>query len=259
LKLVRGPHYHADAGVTVIDFSSRIETPVAPYYLQHLKDIGLPMQVTAAQLQPQLLAAGIDIGKALSDIGPRLTPAESALLTSTLAKPVPLNYFFLDRGKISIEPKTGALIDVHADEMGVAVQPDMSGASALQPLLDKYSAIPSVKAASDGLAALAVRSPQPAQLIQYQQTPASSRTIANLASDQGRMMTIATWWVPIGLALLGAGLVALGVIGRRRSGRGRPGVSAEHEGPTAPPAPVEPPTPVEAPATTEPGRIPERV
>ena len=33
LTLVRGPHHHADADATVIDFSSKLETPVAPYYL----------------------------------------------------------------------------------------------------------------------------------------------------------------------------------------------------------------------------------
>jgi Porin PorA len=262
LKLVRGPHHHADAGVTVIDFSSKLETPVAPYYLQHLKDIGLPMEVTAAQLQPQLLAAGIDIGKALSDIGPRLTSDQAALLSSTLAKPVPLKYFFVVDGLISIEPKTGALVDVHSTAEGVAVQPDMSGASALQPLLDEYSSIPSVKAASDGLAKLAVRTPQPAQMLEYQQTPASSRAIAQLASDQGRMMTIATWWVPIGLALLGAGLVVLGVIGRRRAGKGRPGApvdtGAEPEAPTTPP-PARPLEPVHTPAGPEPDRVPEPV
>ena len=75
---------------------------------------------------------------------------------------------------MSIEPTTGALIDVHSQQEGVAVQPDLSGVGALQPLLDKYAAIPSVKALSDGLAAMAARPPQLAQTFQYTQTPASS-------------------------------------------------------------------------------------
>ena len=61
LVLAEGTHHHGDAGIDVIDFSSKLNTPVAPYYLQHLKDIGLPMEVTTAQIQPQLLAAGIDM------------------------------------------------------------------------------------------------------------------------------------------------------------------------------------------------------
>ena len=102
--------------VTVIDFTSKMETPVAPYYRAHLEAMGLPMQVTVTQLQPQLPAAGIDVGQALADVLPRLTPDESTLLTATLAKPVPLQYFFFVDGLVSIEPKTGALIDVHASE-----------------------------------------------------------------------------------------------------------------------------------------------
>ena len=241
LVLVRGPHRHADAGVDVIDFSSKLNTPVAPYYRQHLEAIGLPMEVSTAQLQPQLLAAGIDMGAALRDVGSRLTPDESALLGTTLAKPVPLDYFFIADGVISIEPKTGALIDVHSKKEGIAVQPDMSGASALQPVLDKYSDIPSVKAVSDGLAALAVRTPQPAQMLVYTQTVPSSSEIATTATDQATLMTILNWGVPAALALIGALLLAFGIIGRRRVTRGGPSTPVRDE----PPAPVEPPTPDE--------------
>jgi ornithine carbamoyltransferase len=46
---------------------------------------------------------------------------------------------------------------VHSKQEGVAVQPDLTGVGVLQPLLDKYAAIPSVKALSDGLAAMAAR------------------------------------------------------------------------------------------------------
>ena len=109
---------------------------------------------------------------------------------------MPLNYFFVVDGTVSIEPTTGALIDVHSQQEGVAVQPDLSGVATLQPLLDKYADIPSVKALSDGLAAMAARPPQLAQTFQYTQTPASSFSTADKARDQAHVMTIVTWWVP---------------------------------------------------------------
>lgn len=238
MTLVRGPFYDAKAKTDVVEFSSKLETPVAPYYLKHLAAIGLPMQVTTAQLQPQLMAAGIDMGRALADVGSRLTPAEAALLSSTLAKPVPLHYFFVVDGNVFIEPKTGALVDVHSNQEGVAVQPDLSGATALQPVLDHYSDIPSVKAVSDGLAKLAVRTPQLAQTLKYQQTPASSLAIAGTAASQARMMTVVTWWVPGVLAFLGAALVLLGVIRRRRNRRGGPNRPATLPLPEPRPAPA---------------------
>ena len=137
-----GKHYHSDARTSVIDFESRITHEVAPYYLAHLKAMGLPMQITTAELQPQLVAAGIDVNKALADVGSRLTPSEQKLVSDTLAKPVPLRYYFIVDGTISVEPTTGRLVDVHSTEEGVAVKPDLTGASALGEVLQKYSAIP---------------------------------------------------------------------------------------------------------------------
>ena len=176
---------------------------MAPYYRAHLAAMGLPMQVTVAQLQPQLQAAGIDVNRALADVLPRLTPDESKLLSATLARPVALQYFFFADGLVSIEPKTGALIDVHAQREGVSVRPDLSGVAALQPLLDKYAAIPSVKALSDGLAASAARPPQVAQELRYRQTVPSSLRAADKARSQGRQMTVVTWWVPGAMVVVG--------------------------------------------------------
>jgi hypothetical protein len=75
------------------------------------------------------------------------------------------------------------------------------------------------------------------------------------------MMTVATWWVPIALAVLGAGFVVLGVILRRRAGRGRPNANVEQGRPTPPQAPVEPTMPPLEPvgAPAAPDRVPEHV
>ena len=219
LMPVEGPHRHPDVSATVIDFASHRDGPVAPYFLAHLKALGLPMQVTAAQLEPLLRANGIDVNRALSDVGPRLTPAESRLVSTTLTKPVPLRYIFLSNGIVSIEPKTGALLDVHTKEQGIAVQPDLRGASVLQPLLRKYSAIPSVKALSDGLAKLAARPPQVAQRLTYTQTVPSSQAAADTAQDHAATMNLIEVRVPLLLALLGLILLGIGVFELRR-GRG---------------------------------------
>ena len=246
---LRAPHYHGDAHVSVVDFSSRLEKPVAPYYLAHLEAMGLPMQVTAAQLEPLLRANGIDVNQALADVGPQLTPTESQLVSSTLSKSVPLRYFFIDNGTVSIEPKTGALIDVHAQEQGVAVKPDLSGASALQSLLDKYAAIPSVKSLSDGLAALAKRRPQVAETYVYSQTVASSLHAAAVARKDARMIDMVEVRLPLAMLVLGSGALACGLFGWRRTRR----MLAAAEGPSAssaPPAagPPGPPGPPTAPA-----------
>jgi len=231
LMLVSGPHHHDEGDTTVIDFATKLEAPVAPYYLAHLRALGLPMEITAAQMAPQLTAAGIDVNQALADVAARLTPAEAELIAGVLTAAVPLNYFFVVDGTVSIEPTTGALIDVHSRQEGVAVQPDLSGVGTLQPLLDKYAEIPSVKALSDGLAAMAARPPQLAQTFQYTQTPASSLSTADKARDQARVMTIVTWWVPGAMAGLGLVLLGLGLFGWFRGRSRRPGAPLLDERP----------------------------
>jgi hypothetical protein len=240
--LVSGPHHHEEGSTTVIDFATKVEAPVAPYYRAHLQSMGLPMEVTAAEMAPLLEAAGIDVNQALADVAPRLTPAESELIAGVLSAAIPLNYFFVVDGTVSIEPETGALIDVHSQQEGVAVQPDLNGVAALQPLLDKYADIPSVKALSDGLAALAARPPQLAQTFQYTQTPASSLSTADKAREQAQVMTIVTWWVPGAMAALGLLLLGLGLFGwlggrSRRSGAPSveeiPAPDTPHAGPVA--------------------------
>jgi hypothetical protein len=222
LRLVEGPHTHGDAHIKVLDFKSKLNGPVAPYYLAHLVKMGAPTHVSAAQLVPVLLADGIDVNKALADVGSRLTPAESRLVSETLAKSVPLRYYFLSDGLISIEPKTGALIDVHTHQQGIAVRPDLTGASVLQPLFDKHADIPSVKALSDGLAALAKRPPQVAESYNYTQTIPSSLEVTRLARDHIRTMNLVETRIPAALALLGSLLLAGGLLSWRRTrGKGR--------------------------------------
>jgi hypothetical protein len=223
LTLAEGPHYHSDARATVIDFASNLEKPVAPYYLAHLKAMGLPMQVDPALLLPRLASNGIDVTRALADVGPRLTPAESKLVSDTLAKKVPLQYYFISTGLISIEPTTGALVDVHTQQHGVAVKPDLSGASVLQPLLDKYAAIPSVRALSTGLAALAAKAPQVAQSFEYTQTVASSLAAARDARSHARTMNLVNVRIPWALGLAGGVLLLVTFgLGLRRRRAARP-------------------------------------
>jgi hypothetical protein len=218
LVLIEARHHHGDAGIDVMDFSSALEEPVAPYYRDHLEAMGLPMEVTAAQLQGQLAAAGINVNAALADVLPLLSPDESKLLADTLTKPIPLQYFFEVGGKISIEPKTGALVDVHAQREGIAVKPDLSGLTALAPLFAKFSTIPSVNALSTGLATLGGRGPQAVQDLRYKQTVPSSVSAADTARSMGRRMTLAERWIPGAMALVGIVLLVLGLIGWRRAG-----------------------------------------
>ena len=68
LVLVSGPHHHAEGDTTVIDFATKLK-PRGPLLPGPPPSEGLPMEITAAQIAPQLMAAGIDVNQALADVG----------------------------------------------------------------------------------------------------------------------------------------------------------------------------------------------
>jgi hypothetical protein len=158
---------------------------------------------------------------------------------------VRLRYFFLSDGLISIEPRTGALIDVHTQQQGIAVQPDLTGASVLQPLFDRYAAIPSVKALSDGLAALAKRQPQVAESYRYTQTIPSSLAATRRAREHAQTMNLVEVRIPGAMVVVGLLLLGGGLIGRRRTRRDGEGPDG---GMPVPPTtiPAEPAVPARA-------------
>ena len=99
LVLVEGPHRHSrrehhrrrllqqsrKAGRALLPRAPEEDWPA---HAGH----GRPARTAAAA------RSGIDVNRALADVGPRLTPAESKLVTETLAKSVPLRYFFISSG-----------------------------------------------------------------------------------------------------------------------------------------------------------------
>jgi len=212
-------HHHPAAGVGVIDFHGNVDHEVTPAYRNWLAAQGFPMTITSAQVQAQLRAQGINVDAALKDVGSLLTPQESATLARTLGRPIALQYFYVYRGRVSIEPHTGSVMDVHTQSEGLEVKPDLSGVAALRPLFAKYSSIPSVKAVSDGLDRLTRQPPQTAALTKYTETDASSAEIGEDARAAIREMRLLKIWIPLGMVLLGGALLITALVLRRRRRR----------------------------------------
>jgi len=229
-------HDHDAAGVEVVDFEGNLDHEVSAAYRDWLAAEGFPMEITPAQLQAQLALEGIDVAAALADVSPLLTPDESAVVGEILTGSVPLVYSFGYHGQVSLEAKTGTIMDVHVQHEGLAIRPDLSGVSTLQPLLDKYSSVPSVKALNDGLVRAAARPATLAADFEFTQTPASSRDVGNDVKDQIRMMRVVNLWVPWSAGLIG---VAAVVVSRRRRGGARDRTTTDIDL-QPPPTPREP-------------------
>ena len=196
------------------------EAPLGAAYLAELDQIvPLPSSMTLEQLQPQLLAAGLDVEAVLAAITPVITPDDLATLARLAARPIPLQYVLSFEGTAGVETTTGAEVDVSATE-SVGVRPVLTDVAALHTILSHYPEVPEAVAAGDALAQL---SSAPAVALfeyHYQQTPGSIADIADEVTSMRNQIRLAELYVPIGL--LGAAALSL-VVGalvyRRRRGR----------------------------------------
>jgi hypothetical protein len=209
-------HHHKESTVSVIDFTGRLDHPVTPAYRRWLAANGFPLTVPATQIQAQLKAEGVDVTAALAAVAGRLSPEEQASLSTTLSTPVPLEYRFVYDGLVSLEPHTGALVDVHTQREGLSVKPDLSGVAKLRPLLDRYASVPAVSAVVDALDRLTNRPADLAAEFRFTESAASSRSVGNDVQHQIRLMAAAELWAPWSAGLLGAALLATSLLARRR-------------------------------------------
>jgi hypothetical protein len=210
-------HHDAAAGVSVIDFQGSLNAPVTKAYRHWLAANNFPMSLTPKQLQDQLKARGLDVNAALAAVNGKLSPNQALVLANTLGRSVPLNYRYVYKGSVSLEPHTGAIVNVHTRLEGIAVKPDLSGVSAITPMLVEFSSIPAVKAVSVGLQKLINEPPQVAAQFDFTEAPASSLDTGNEAKEQIRMMGLLELWAPWSIGSLGMILVLATTVRRRRS------------------------------------------
>ncbi|MEV7182153.1 porin PorA family protein [Kitasatospora sp. NPDC093679] len=149
-----------------------------------------------------------------------------AALLPTLPDPVPLTYTLQSADTFWIEPETGIVVDTQRSQQRTAgvVAP---GDGAFLPLL-------------------------PVSDVSYRQTPASVQDAANDAKDGRNAISLLGTTLPVVLGVVGAVLVALSLLVRRRGNRG----GAAPAGPTAPTgvpgAPTTPGAPGGTPGPTPP-------
>ena len=215
----------------VLSLVTTLDHPVTPYYVTALEAMGMPTQLAPTAVSANLAAHGADVSKVIGDIGPKLTPDETAALGAAMGQSVPLTYSYFEQGEVWVDPKTGALINRFSDHEGISVKPDMRAANAVTPILEEYASLPSVQALLTAMTDMA--RPQVVVDMAYQQTLASTRDLASTARSQGRQIDLLERRVPAGLLVIGLALLALGLGWRRRRD------ADVHEMPVSTPAPEQ--------------------
>lgn len=227
-------------GLSVANLSAQQGwTPVSPAYLADLnKSVPLPTQLTFDQMKPLLAAQGLNVDALLAAMVPKIaaqSPADLQALVGISQQPIPLAYVTKWGGSTSIDPVTGAPVDVQRADDVIAATPTAAWTSTLTGILDKYPQVPEAVTMSTAVKATAAN---PIQVFStsYHQTAASVVSDVAKAKDDAnklRQATLFSWagWIA-GIVLTLAGLVLI-VVPKRGEGGAEPVIEL------TPPQPAE--------------------
>ena len=173
--------------------------------------VPLPESVTLDQLEPHLLAAGIDVAGVTEALAPVITPADAAAFAELAARPIGLQYVQSFTGNAAVEPVTGAQVRVDVTSESVGVRPELTSLPALQEILGHYPEVPEAVATSEALDELATAPAIPLFEYSYAQTPESVAEVADMTRDLRSQVMLAKVWLPLGLAAAAAISLAVGL------------------------------------------------
>jgi hypothetical protein len=145
-----------------------------------------------------------------------LPTADQARIAALQRKPIPLLYEESLSGRIAIEPKTGLLANLFNERITVTVRPNPNGIAPLAAILNRNDGVAAVRSALPKLRAASSHA-QPVFALDYHQTPASVAETADDISSASRQLSVAKLWLPLLLAALGVGFLALGARRARRA------------------------------------------
>jgi hypothetical protein len=180
---------------------------LSPVYLAALKEeLGLPTTTTVRALSSTLTRAGVDVSAVVA----ALPPADRARIAALQSKAVPLIYGESVTARFAIEPKTGAVAKLFGQRATVTMRPDPKALAPLVAILKRNAGVAAVRRSLPKLQSAATRA-QPVFALDYRQTPAS---VSDTAGDIGAatlQLSVAKLWLPLLIAAVGLGLIALGL------------------------------------------------
>jgi hypothetical protein len=207
-----------EAGLELHNFVGSVDAePMDPAYFEEISgSVSLPTTMTLDQLQPQLLAMGVDVEAIVAAISPVISAEDMATLVAATGEPIGLDYFVTFEGRAAIETTTGAQVHVSATE-SVLARPQLTALPVLVEVLGRYPQVPAAVDAVAALEELATAPPTPLYEYTYDQTPASVEDVGGTVASLRNQVRLAKMWLPIGLLVTAALVLVIStlVFGRR--------------------------------------------
>ncbi len=224
VKVVEKIDDYNGLGITALKIDAT--RPSTPYYepiaQAVLGSMGLPMELTFAQLSAQLKAQGLDLESLLAGVAAVASPEDLQALLATTQQPIKLVYQQESGDVIYIEQKTGATVGADFDRT-TTFQVDTSALMGAFAIVGKYAGDPNVGPAIQAAMQAATQMVQAGPTKVFNQsmsiTKASEADLAGQAKDKATLLGFVDIWIPLIIVVIGAILVAIGVVPpfRRRS------------------------------------------
>jgi Porin PorA len=207
-------------GITVYNFKGTVgvdaRKEVIPTYLEIL---GLPTEVSFEQLKPQLAALGIDadalLATATQVIGAQ-SPEDLQALNAALQQSIPVKYYWAFDVETSVEPKTGAPVNVYKDIESLHMEVDTSGLAGIFTILAKYANDPGLGPQLAKLVELQgqLGEAEPTKVFEYNiaQTEDTMKVAIEDAKDGAGQINLVKVYIPWALLIVGALVLIIGLL-----------------------------------------------
>jgi len=127
-------------GITVYNFKGNFEgKEVVPDYIEFL---GLPTSLSFDQLEDTLAGMGIDLEGLLEMAQDRLSAEDLQALTQIRSQDIPMDYLWSTEHEISVEPRTGVIVDSIMQVEETSLRIDLTALSDLATILSDYQLDP---------------------------------------------------------------------------------------------------------------------
>jgi hypothetical protein len=201
-------------GVTVYNFKGSFENKeVTPTYIEVL---GLPQQMTFADIKPVLVAMGVDVDNLIALATQRLSPEDLQALNQALQAAIPVTYLWSMETEISVEPKTGSPVDAYKDHETLSMKVDLTKMMGVFAVLTKYAQDPVLGPALGKLADLqTLVGEMGAQKVfeySYEQTDDSVKQSMSDAKDSAGKINLVKVYIPWALLIVGALILIIGLL-----------------------------------------------
>jgi Porin PorA len=223
------------SGVTVYNYRTVFENKeLAPAYLEY-SSLGFPTEITFEDLKPTLTAMGVNVDDFIAKASQAMSPEDLQTLNQALQAPITLQYFWSSDMEFSIEPKTGAPMDISKDLETLSMQPDLTaGMAGLGSLLQDYAADPVLGpyVAQFGQLATQLGQAEPQKVFEYSiaSTDATVETAVEDAKTNASNINMVKVYIPWALLIIGALVLIIGLlIGGEGAPAGEAAVESEEK------------------------------